>query len=78
MAHKRMNLKNPQRKKFFRRNRILTTKVDYAKYDILPPKTTNSIRTVDLPDNIITMLKDYKNEEKRYITLMIQCTFLVI
>lgn len=52
-------------KKTVRINKILTTKVDYADYDILPPKTTNSIRTVDLPDNIITMLKKHKNEEKK-------------
>ncbi len=52
-------------KKTVRINKILTTKVDYAKYDILPPKTTNSIRTVDLPDNIVTMLKEHKSEEEK-------------
>ena len=52
-------------RKTVRVNKILTVKVDYALYDILPPKTTNSIRTIDLPNNLVNMLKKHKKEEQK-------------
>lgn len=42
----------------------LSTKVDGSNYVITSPKTANSIRTVDLDDNLIKLLKTHKNNEK--------------
>lgn len=52
-------------KKTVRVNKILTIKIDYDLYDILPPKTTNSIRTIDLTDNVVDMLIKHKKEEQK-------------
>lgn len=52
-------------KKTVRVNKILTIKIDYDLYDILPPKTTNSIRTIDLTDNLVDMLSKHKKEEQK-------------
>lgn len=46
-------------------NKILTLKIDYAKYDVLSPKTTNSVRIIDLPDNVIKTLTEHKKEEEK-------------
>ena len=45
-------------------NKSLTNKVEGQKYIITSPKTNNSIRTVDLDDNLVKLLNTHKSKEK--------------
>ncbi len=45
----------------------LTCKVIDKKYMITSPKTSNSIRVIDLDDNLIKLLKEHKNNEKNIL-----------
>lgn len=52
-------------KKTLRVNKTLTTKVENQKYLITEPKTKNSIRTIDIDDDLLNMLKEHYNNEKK-------------
>lgn len=54
-------------KKTLRVNKTLSNKVENQVYIITEPKTKNSIRTIDLDDMLIELLKQYRlDEEKIY------------
>ncbi len=54
-------------KKTLRVNKTLSNKVENQIYIITEPKTKNSIRKIDLDDQLIELLKQYRiNEEKIY------------
>ena len=54
-------------KKELRINKTLNTKTEDNKYIITSPKTQNSIRIIDLDDNLLKLLsKHYENEKKIY------------
>lgn len=46
-------------------NKTFTSKVLDGVYKITTPKTNNSIRLVDIDENLLKKLIDYKNEEKK-------------
>lgn len=46
-------------------NKTLSNKVDDFDYIITSPKTNNSIRFVDLDDNLLKLLNEHKNNEKQ-------------
>ncbi len=48
-------------------NKTLTTKTGTGKHLITSPKTHNSIRTIDLPNNLLNILKEHYNSEKATI-----------
>lgn len=52
-------------RKTLRVNKTLSNKVDDQLYIITSPKTNNSIRIVDLDDNLIKLLKEHKDNEKQ-------------
>lgn len=43
----------------------LSTRVKGKLFELLDPKTTNSIRVVDLPDNLVKLLKEHYEKEKK-------------
>lgn len=54
-------------RKTLRVNKTISYKVEGRPYIITEPKTKNSIRTIDLDDNLIELLKEhYDNESKIY------------
>jgi len=52
-------------RKTLRVNKTLSNKVDDQLYIITSPKTNNSIRFVDLDDNLVKLLKEHKDSEKQ-------------
>lgn len=52
-------------KKTIKINKTLTTKIGTGGYKLIPPKTKNSIRTIDLDDNLIELLKKHYEKEKK-------------
>lgn len=52
-------------KKTLRINKALSNKVGNGGYKILTPKTKNSIRIIDLDDNLINLLKEHYEEEQK-------------
>ena len=45
-------------------NKSLSKDISGKPYTIVSPKTKNSIRVIDLDDNLIKMLKEHYNKEK--------------
>ena len=52
-------------KKVLSIKKSLSTKIDNKKYIITTPKTKNSIRDIDLDDNLVEKLKEHYNHEKK-------------
>lgn len=48
-------------------NKTLNSKTGNGLYIITSPKTNNSVRKIDLSDNLATMLQDYYKKEKKII-----------
>lgn len=46
-------------------NKTFTNKLVDKKWDIISPKTSNSVREIDLDDDLISMLKIHKQEEEK-------------
>lgn len=51
-------------RKALRINKTLTTKIEGKKYIITEPKTQNSIRNIDIDENLIKLLKKHYDNEK--------------
>lgn len=53
------------KRKEVRINKSFTNKVSGKKWDIIDPKTTNSVRIIDLDDETLKLLKTHYNNEKK-------------